>query len=196
MANKNSTKDCEEKLFVNDGITLLRSRLGKALRLRADVNSVVILNEIVVIYKTGETEIRLLRNCSKFFEWNPDFIHPVCKTSLHFCYGAFSLIHLNVNKIQRKREEICKIVTSDNVEIKWILDLNVRSIDLDFEELDTMIESFGVNKPSLTCCSETWMVESPAEDLYDIDNYAPMKFQPGKNRNEGVAIYVHESTLF
>ena len=40
------------------------------------------------------------------------------------------------------------------------------------------------------------MVESSAGDLFDLDNYAPMKFQPGKTRNEGVAIYVPESLSF
>ena len=72
----------------------------------------------------------------------------------------------------------------------------MRSIGNHFEELETLIESFGVNKTSLDCCSETWMVESSAEDLYVLDNYAPMKIQPGKTINEGVAIYVHESLSF
>ena len=35
-------------------------------------------------------------------------------------------------KLQRKLEEICKNVTSDNVKNEWILHLNVRSIDLHF----------------------------------------------------------------
>ena len=59
-----------------------------------------------------------------------------------------------------------------------------------------MIESFGVKKPSLVCCSVTWIVESFVEDLYVLDNYALMKLQPGKTRNESVAIYVHESLSF
>ena len=41
-----------------------------------------------------------------------------------------------------------------------------------------------------------WMVESSAEDLYVLDNYAPMKFQPGKTRNDGVAMYLHASFSF
>ena len=98
--------------------------------------------------------------------------------------------------LQRKRETICITVTTDNVENKWILDLNVRSIDNHFEELETLIESFGVNKTTLVCCSETWMADSSTEDLYVLDNFAPMKFPPGKTRNEGVAIYVHESLSF
>ena len=72
----------------------------------------------------------------------------------------------------------------------------MRSIDLHFEELETLVEYFGVNKLSVVCCSETWMVESSTEDFYVLDNYALMKFQPGKHRNEGVAIYVHESLSF
>ena len=40
------------------------------------------------------------------------------------------------------------------------------------------------------------MAESSAEDLHVSDNNAPMKFQPRKTRNEGVAIYVHESLSY
>ena len=65
-----------------------------------------------------------------------------------------------------------------------------------FQELETLIESFGVNKTSLVCRFETWMAESSTEDLYVSDNFAPMKLPPGKTRNEGVAIYVHESLSF
>ena len=115
---------------------------------------------------------------------------------LTFLLGGPLTYSLKLKKIQRKREKICRNVTSDNVENEWILHLNVRSIDNHHEDLETLIESFGVNKPSLVCCSETWMVESSAEDLYVLETYAPMKFQPGKTRNEGVAIYAHESLSF
>ena len=37
------------------------------------------------------------------------------------------------------------------------------------------------------------MVESTAEEPYVLDNYAPMKIQPEKARNDGLKIYVHES---
>ena len=58
------------------------------------------------------------------------------------------------------------------------------------------MESFGVKKSSLDCCSEMLIVESSAEDPYVLDNYAPMKFQPGKTRNEVVAKNVHETLSF
>ena len=103
---------------------------------------------------------------------------------------------LKRKNIQRKRDNILKTATSDNVGNEWILHLNVRSIDCHFEELETLIQSFGVNKPSLVCCSETWMTELSAETLYASDNYAPLTFQPGETRNEGVEIYVHESLSF
>ena len=57
---------------------------------------------------------------------------------------------------------------------------NVRSIDLHFEEMETLIESFEVKKPALVCRSETWIVESSAHDLNVLDNYSPMKFKPRK----------------
>ena len=84
MANKKSLKDCEEKIFINDDITLLRARLANALRLRADIKFVAMLSEKVVIYKTDESKITS-ENLLKLYEWDPDFTFPVCKTSLHFC---------------------------------------------------------------------------------------------------------------
>ena len=123
--------------------------------------------------------------------------HISClQDELKFLLGGPITYTLKRKKLKRKRERICKTVTPDNVENEWILHLNVRSIDYHFEELETLIEPFGANKPSLVCCSETWMVESSAEDIYVLNNYAHMKFQPGKTRKEGVAIYVHESLSF
>ena len=84
MVTKKSLKDYEEKIFINNDITLLRARLAKALRLRAHIESVVMLNEKVVIYKTDECKLNFA-NQIKLYEWDPDFIYPVCKTSLHFC---------------------------------------------------------------------------------------------------------------
>ena len=72
----------------------------------------------------------------------------------------------------------------------------VRSIDHHVEIIETLIEFCGVSKPSLVCCYEAWMVESSAEDLYVLDNYAPIEFQPRETRNEGMAIYVHVSLSF
>ena len=48
MANQKSLKGCEEKVFINDDISLLKARLAKASGLRADVKSVAMLNEEVV----------------------------------------------------------------------------------------------------------------------------------------------------
>ena len=71
----------------------------------------------------------------------------------------------------------------------------MRSIDNHLEELETLIEFFGVKKPSIVN-SEKWTVKSSVEDLYVLDNYAPMIFQPGKTENEGVAKDVHEKISF
>ena len=51
MANKKSLKDYEENISINNDNTLLRARLARALTLRADIKSVAILIESVVIYK-------------------------------------------------------------------------------------------------------------------------------------------------
>ena len=80
-----------------------------------------------------------------------------------------------------------------SVENEWIFHLNIRSIDHNFEELETLIDTFRENKPSIICLSETWMTESSDKNAYALESYAPMEFDPGSTRNEGVAIYVHES---
>ena len=79
---------------------------------------------------------------------------------------------------------------------EWIFHLNIRSIDYNFEELETHIDTFRENKPSIICLSETWMTESSDKNAYALESYAPMEFDPGSTRNEGVAIYVHESLAF
>ena len=40
------------------------------------------------------------------------------------------------------------------------------------------------------------MTESSDKNAYALESYAPMEFDPGSTRNEGVAIYVHESLAF
>ena len=80
---------------------------------------------------------------------------------LRFLSGGSLTYTLDCRNLQRKREKSCNTDDSDNVENEWNLHPNVRSIDNHFEELENLIEFFGVNKPSPICCSETWMVESP-----------------------------------
>ena len=68
MTNEISVKGCEEKIFINDDITLLRARLAKALRLRADNKSAAMLNEKVVIYETVEFK-NTFENRFRLCEW-------------------------------------------------------------------------------------------------------------------------------
>ena len=84
MANKKLTKDCEEKIFNNDDITLLRARLTKALKLRVDIKSVALLIGGKDIDKTDEPKITF-KNLFKLHALDPDFIYPICTKSFHFC---------------------------------------------------------------------------------------------------------------
>ena len=62
--------------------------------------------------------------------------HISClQDELTILLGGPLIYTLKREKLQRKREKICKSVTSDNVVNEWILHLNVRSIDIHFEEL-------------------------------------------------------------
>ena len=72
--------------------------------------------------------------------------HISCfQDELTFLFEGILTYTLKHDKLEHKREEICKTVTSDNVENEWILHLNVRLINLHFEESKTFIESFWVN---------------------------------------------------
>ena len=57
MTHKTSLIEYKEKIYINDDITLLRTRLAKAVRLRADIKSVTMLNKKVVIYETGNSNV-------------------------------------------------------------------------------------------------------------------------------------------
>ena len=98
-------------------------------------------------------------------------------------------------KIPRKRETNCKTVASDKVENEWI-STYCENNRQQLRNWKPLRESFGVNEPSVVCCSETRIIVSSAEDLYVLDTYAPLKFQPGKTRNGGVAKYVNDSLSF
>ena len=54
-------------MFINDDMNLLRAPLAKALRFPVNINSVAMVNENVVTYKTFE-------NLYKIYEWDPCFI--------------------------------------------------------------------------------------------------------------------------
>ena len=68
MANEKPLKDCDEKIFINEDFTLLRVRLDKALKMRADIKSVAMSNKIVIIQKTDQSKV-ILRICSNFMNW-------------------------------------------------------------------------------------------------------------------------------
>ena len=109
-----------------------------------------------------------------------------------FVRGASSL-QLKRKKSKPKHKNNLK---EQSVENEWTFHLNIRSIDYNFEELETHIDTFRENKPCIICLSETWMTESSDKNAYALESYAPMEFDPGSTRNEGVAIYVHESLAF
>ena len=92
MANKKSLKDCEEKIFISDDISLLRTRLAKVLILRADIKSVAMLNEKIVIPKTDESKIYLRQSVQVLLMGSR--FHTSCLQDEHtFLLGALSSIH-------------------------------------------------------------------------------------------------------
>ena len=84
MTNKKKLKDSENKIYINDDLTLLRAMLAKALRQRQDVTSVNMINEKFVVYQQNDTKT-VFDSLFKLYEWDPDFVYSECKSSLHFC---------------------------------------------------------------------------------------------------------------
>ena len=84
MTNKKKLNDSENKIFINDDLTLLRARLAKALSQRQDVTSVNMINEKIVVYQQTDTKT-VLDSLFKLYDWDPDFVYSVCKSSLHVC---------------------------------------------------------------------------------------------------------------
>ena len=64
MTNKKKLKDSENKIYINDDLTLLRARLAKALRQRQDVTSVNMFNEKIVVYQQNDTKTVLIASSS------------------------------------------------------------------------------------------------------------------------------------
>ena len=82
MANKKITeKFCRKNLYQrrHHSVQGVISQSGK-IASRYQIFGHII--EKVVIYKTDESKITF-ENLFKIYEWDPSFIYPVCKTSLH-----------------------------------------------------------------------------------------------------------------
>ena len=191
MTNKKKLKDSENKIYINDDLTLLRARLAKALRQRQDVTSVNMIDDKIVVYQQNDTKT-VFDSLFKLYEWDPDLSTLYAKVVYIFVRSPLAY-KLKRKKLKPKHKNNLK---EQSVENEWIFHLNIRSIDYNFEELETHIDTFPENKPCIICLSETWMTESSDKNAYALESYAAMEFDPGSTKNEGVAIYVHESLAF
>ena len=73
--------------------------------------------------------------------------------------------------------------------------VNIRSISQNFDDLVVYIDSLP-NKPSVICLSEAWINDDFDSDVYKIPAYSPSIFDPGKCRNDGVVMFVHNTITF
>ena len=51
------------------------------------ISPVNMINEKILVYQQNDTKT-VFDSLFKLYEWDPDFVYSVCKSSLHFCKGA------------------------------------------------------------------------------------------------------------
>ena len=85
MTSKEKLKKCEDRIFINDDFTFLRARLAKALRQRHNITTVTLSIEKNVVYQPKNSKT-VIDSLFQLYEWDPDFVCSVCRSSLHFCW--------------------------------------------------------------------------------------------------------------
>ena len=70
-----------------------------------------IVNQKVAIYETDEYRTTF-ENLFKLYEWDPDFIYPNCKTSLHFLGGplTYTLKRKKIRVSMKKFEKLLPLI--------------------------------------------------------------------------------------
>ena len=81
-------------------------------------------------------------------------------------------------------------------EQNYILNLNIRSLKKDFEELKFRIENLE-KKPIVICLTETRLTEKDNPEVFNLPGYHPItgKHRDGKKRG-GIAVYIAESLQY
>ena len=74
--------------------------------------------------------------------------------------------------------------------------MKTRSLENNFDDLMMFIKDQKLNKPSLTCSTETWLSDDSTLSLFAIPEYHRLISHAGFNRNSGAGIYVHKSLRY
>ena len=90
----------------------------------------------------------------------------------------------------------CKDTETSREGSEWIFHVNIRSLSKNFDNLDLNLETFSNFKLSVVCLSEAWISNVNELQMLHLNNYLPLIFNPGFNRNNGVVVYVHESIKY
>ena len=67
---------------------------------------------------------------------------------------------------------------------------------MNFDNLQVFLENSIQPLPSVLCLFETWLNDDTDENFFGLNEYSSPVVKTGKNRNSGVALYVHNSICF
>ena len=74
--------------------------------------------------------------------------------------------------------------------------MNIRSLEIHFDDLMMFIEDQKLNKPSVICLTEMWLSDDSTLSLFEIPEYHRLISYAGFNRNSRAGIYVHKSLRY
>ena len=66
--------------------------------------------------------------------------------------------------------------------------MNIRSLENHLDDLMKFIEDQKLNKPSVTCLTETWLSDDSTLSLFEIPEYPRLISREGFIRNSGAGI--------
>lgn len=94
----------------------------------------------------------------------------------------------NIQTQEFTENQECQIFLTNKKGIN-ILQLNIRSIKRNFDELNLLLESLGTNNLDIIILSETWQITS--ENYFKIPNFQMFYNNAKFNKNDGLLIYIH-----
>ena len=71
----------------------------------------------------------------------------------------------------------------------WLLDLNIRSLSNQFQELVSLIQEYTVT-PIAICLSETWLKSIPDSSMFKLQGYQKPLSVARVNKASGVVAYI------
>ena len=98
----------------------------------------------------------------------------------------------DIYNLEREAENIASLNKSIFKKKNLILCVNIRSLNANYEKLETFIGNL-VLKPIIIICTETWILQYP--QYYQLQGYKSYYNESKINKADGVMLYNQSETL-